>query len=176
MGSHFLSYAWCATRITPNYKSQSHKLLNAAATRGCPAAMAARQGKPKGRQPGEETPPPSQAKTRSSQAKTKKRRPAADDPPTPGSNDPLLAELRETTTQRLATLLAQNSILLSDLGRLNSSGVDTGTVFGRALKRARGLETLVPPPPPEPERRPRPVKCAASLHTSVIVDLSLIHI
>jgi hypothetical protein len=114
--------------------------------------------------------PPSQAKTKSSQAKTKKRRPAADDPPTPGSSDPLLAELRETTTQRLAALLASNTNLLSDLGRLNSSGVDTGTVFGRALKRARGLETLVPPPPPEPEHRPRPVKCAASLHTSVIVD------
>ena len=99
--------------------------------------------------------PPSQAKTKSSQAKTKKRRPAADDPPTPGSNDPLLAELRETTTQRLSTLLAQNAALLSDLGRLNSNGVDTGTVFGRALKRARGLETLVPPPPPPPERRRR---------------------
>ena len=114
--------------------------------------------------------PQSQAKTKSSQAKTKKRRPAADDPPTPGTSDPLLAELRETTTQRLAALLASNTNLLSDLGRLNSNGVDTGTVFGRALKRARGLETLVPPPPPEPEHRPRPVKCAASLHTSVIVD------
>merc|ERR1712097_126268 len=123
--------------------------------------MAARQGKPKGRQPGEETPPPSQAKTRSSQAKTKQRPSKADDPPTPGSNDPLLAELRETTTQRLAALLASNTNLLSDLGRLNSSGVDTGTVFGRALKRARGLETLVPPPPPPSQYKPRPVKCAA---------------
>ena len=131
--------------------------------------MAARQGKPKTKQPGEETPPPSQAKTRSSQAKRTARK-RADDPPTPGSNDPLLAELRETATQRLASLLSQNIVLLSDLGRLNSNGVDTGTVFGRALKRARGLGTLVPPPPPEPERRPRPVECAASLHTCVIAD------
>ena len=39
---------------------------------------------------------------------TRKRRSTDAPPPTP-ENTPLLAELRETTTQRLAALLAQNT-------------------------------------------------------------------
>jgi len=100
---------------------------------------------------------------------TRKRRSTDAPPPTP-ENTPLLAELRETTTQRLAALLTQNTGLLGDLGRLSTNGVDTGTVFGKALKRARGESGTVPPPPPPPEKRLKPQPCAASLHTCCIVD------
>ena len=112
--------------------------------------------------------PPSQAKTKSSQAKTKKRRPAADDPPTQelvirssrscASDD--AAPRRPARVQyKLAERPRPAQFEWSGHGHGLWPGAEAGPGTGDFGAAAAAVSVQA-----------ASVKCAASLHTSVIVD------
>ena len=85
----------------------------------------------------------------------------------------MLAELRETTIQELAEVLASRPELRERVARLEKAGVDGGKLFASALKRSGGRG-------PEAARKAAPAldgswtralrsgRVAASLHSVVV--------
>ena len=144
-------FGWCATAalIIPDYSKSERQVVERCGPR-LPATWPRRPASQDQEQP---------SKTKSA--------PKADDPPTPGSNDPLLAELRETTTQRLAALLASIQTMATSAGSIkwrgHGHGLWPGAEAGPGLarwcrRRRRRLSTS------------RVQSVRGRPHTSVIVD------